>query len=232
MNKPNVKTNHGAVINRRVKENYGDLPNKHVKGILHLLNAEERAWVEKYERLEYAIERGFAPEAVALAKELNPNITEQAIDRIKHDRNVKERCNPLKAEIWVKRRAAEKTTDRAPNNGTYDTLDWLRSGGTTKDEDDEETEKGITLNPEEALVDALDAAKAKGIDLETYLTDSKYWTQPTEAHRPEKISDTQVEMIRALQYVKTRAEIAKQFGISIVMVSLIWNNKVRVLERK
>ena len=172
------QTNHGAQINRRMKENYDN--------ILDVMTAEERAWAEKFERLEYAIERGFAGEAIKLAKELNPSVTNEAIDRIKQDKNVKERCNPLKAEIWTQEKHKHKTTSII-HSDQYDSYDWVRHGGTTLDDEGEETERGITISAEDALIEALDAARAHNVSLDEFINNPKYHTPDRKPGRPKKL---------------------------------------------
>lgn len=174
-----MKTNHGAVINRRMKDNYGE--------ILKRMTPEEKAWAEKFEKLEYAIERGFAPEAERLAKELNPNVRDTALTAIREDKTIKERCNPAKAEVWAKDQQSNKHSDRGPNLNTYDVSDWVRTGGTVRDDDGEETEKGITLSPEDALIDMLDTATKHKVTIEEFMRNPMYHTQERKAGRPKKL---------------------------------------------
>jgi hypothetical protein len=175
-----MKTNHGAVINTRMRENYSNIKNK--------MTAEEKAWAEKFERLEYAIERGFGREAVRTAKELNPNVSKEALLRIKEDIETKERCNPIKAESKKEqdRKRGKSTGVRAPKDNMYDAYDWHRTGGTLIDDDGQEVELGITNHPEDALIAALDAAAVHGISLDTFVNDPKYHTPERKAGRPKK----------------------------------------------
>lgn len=183
-----MKTNHGMSIHRELVETYGK---GKPGGVWQRMTAEERDWAEKFERLEYAIERGFAGEAVKIAKDLNPNVTQRALDRIKEDVIVKARCNPAKAESENEYQATLKKTDRKSPDNMYDASDWVRNGGMMKikEEDDAEEERGITLNPEDALIEALDAAAARGVSLETFINNPQYWTPERKPGRPKKVKE-------------------------------------------
>lgn len=178
-----MKTNHGAVINKRMKDNYGDT--------LRDMTESEKAWAAKFEKLEYSIERGFTNEAIAIAFELNPNVSDAAIERIREDVMVKGRCNPVKAEADAKYQASLRKSDRRSPDTMYDSYDWHRNAGTmqAKDEDDAEVEKGITLNPEDALIEALDVAAKHGVNLETFINNTKYHTAERKAGRPKKVQE-------------------------------------------
>jgi hypothetical protein len=178
-----MKTNHGAVINKRMKENYGDL--------LKCMSPEDKAWAEKFEKLEYAIERGFGAEATRLARELNPSVSKEAIQRIRDDVAAKDRCNPSKVDRYTRRNDRDRKTDRAPSSNLYEAYDWHRNAGTmqAKDEGDSEVEKGITTNPEDALIGALDAAAVHGVSLEAFINNPKYHTQERKAGRPKKVQE-------------------------------------------
>lgn len=173
-----MKTNHGAVINVRMRENYPHASKKWTDG--------ERAWAEKFERLEYAIERGFAREATRIAKLLNPSVSPEAIARIQADVETKDRCNPAKAEYDAARMTKRKTSDHAAHHNLYDPYDWHKTAGTILDDDGHETELGIATNPEDALVAALDAAAKHGVNLETFINNPKYHTPERKAGRPKK----------------------------------------------
>ena len=176
-----MKTNHGAVINTRMKENY--------KYISKQWTDAERDWAYQFERLEYAIERGFAREAVRTAKELNPNVSKETLLRIKEDVEVKDRCNPAKAEYDAKRFTEQRKTDRNAPANMYDAYDWHRAGGTVIDDDGHEVEGGITNHPEDALIAALDAAAVYGVSLDAFVNNPKYHTPERKAGRPKKVSE-------------------------------------------
>ena len=180
-----MKTNHGMKVHRELVETYGK---GKPGGVWQRMTASEREWAEKFERLEYSIERGFAGEAVQIAKALNPNISQQAVERIKEDMLVKARCNPAKAESENVYQSSRIKTDRKPPANLYDASDWLRNAGMmrVKEENDAEEERGITLNPEDALIEALDAAAVHGVSLETFINNTQYWTPERKAGRPKK----------------------------------------------
>lgn len=183
-----MKTNHGMSIHRELVETYGK---GKPGGVWQRMNAEEREWAEKFERLEYAIERGFGGEAVRLAKELNPDISKEAVQRIREDVEIKDRCNPAKADRYQRHEANRKKTDQTRTSNMYDASDWVRNGGMMKikEEDDAEEERGITLNPEDALIEALDAAAAHGVSLETFINNPLYWTPERKPGRPKKVKE-------------------------------------------
>ena len=173
------QTNHGAQINRRMKENYDN--------ILDVMTPEERDWAEKFEQLEYAIERGFGGEAIKLAKQLNPEVSKKAIESIKEDITVKTRCNPVKAEAIEKNQQGKRKSTRAVKSNMYDAYDWVRHAGFTVDDDGEETERGITISAEDALIEALDAARAHNVSLDEFINNPKYHTPDRKPGRPKKL---------------------------------------------
>lgn len=162
------------------------------------MTAEERKWAETFERMEYQIERGYGVESRALASDLNPTITADAITRITDDVESKKRCNPAKME--ADRRADIKRGHtkgiQKPRSTMYDTLDWDKTGGLIPSDDETQAngepaleEKGITLNPEDALIQALDAARAHGVSLDEFVNNPKYHTAERKAGRPKKIKE-------------------------------------------
>lgn len=176
-----MKTNHGAVINKRMRDNYSE--------IMKDMTSEERAWAEKFEQLEYAVERGFALEAVGIAEELNPSVSKEALLRIREGVEVKDRCNPVKAEYDVKRFAEQRKTERSAPANMYDAYDWHRTGGTVLDYDGIATERGITVSPEDALVAVLDAARINNVSLGELINNPRYRTPERKAGRPKKVSE-------------------------------------------
>lgn len=201
-----MKTNHGAKIRKNLKATFGKYKTLNVhdnscdfQGWNHLwerMTPEEREWAEKFERLEYQIERGYAKEAIEIAKELNPDVTEQAVQQIREDVESKKRCNPSKAEADRKADVTRGRSKgiRAPKSNMYDASDWVRHGGLIPSDDEFQdngepalTEKGITVSPEDAIIEALDAAAAHGVSLEDFLNNPKYHTPERKAGRPKKI---------------------------------------------
>lgn len=199
-----MKTNHGAKIRKNLKATFGKYKTLNVhdnscdfQGWNHLwerMTPAEREWAEKFERLEYQIERGYAKEAIEIAKELNPDVTEQAIQQIRDDVAAKERCNPVKAESKQKSRKASRKTSNTRTSNMYDASDWARHGGLIPSDDELQDngepaliEKGITISPEDAIIEALDAAAAHGVSLEDFLNNPKYHTPERKAGRPKKM---------------------------------------------
>lgn len=199
-----MKTNHGAKIRKNLKATFGKYKTLNVhdnscdfQGWNHLwerMTPEEREWAEKFERLEYQIERGYAKEAIEIAVELNPDVSDAAVQQIRDDVSSKERCNPAKAESFNNSRTKQKTGKRAPNKNMYDASDWVRHGGLIPSDDELQDngepaliEKGITVSPEDAIIEALDAAAAHGVSLEDFLNNPKYHTPERKAGRPKKM---------------------------------------------
>lgn len=199
-----MKTNHGRKVRQNLKVTFGkwtelDVHNNscNFQGWNHLwerMTPAEREWAEKFERLEYQIERGFALEAIEIARDLNPTVNVNALHQIREDVAVKVRCNPAKAEHYNAAAAKEKTGRRAPNKNMYDPSDWMRTGGTIllPDEYDSEgnqaeAERGITVSPEDALIEALDAARAHNVSLDEFINNPKYHTPDRKPGRPKKV---------------------------------------------
>ena len=167
-------------IKNKVYENY--------KPILNKLTQAEREWAEKFETMEYAIERGKAKEALVIAQELTSKpLSLNFIQDVKEHSAAKERCNPATMESQTKRRKTERKTDQTRTANMYDSSDWVRNGGTTINEDGEETEIGVTVSPESALVDAIDAARSHKVSLEVYMNSPALWEQPRKPGRPRKL---------------------------------------------
>jgi hypothetical protein len=173
-----MKTNHGSVINRRMRDNYAE--------VLKDMTADEKAWAEKFERMEYAIERGFGQEAITLAKQLNPEASREIIEAIREDVKVKDRCNPVKAERTLRQSESRRSTNNANHSDRYDAYDWHRDAGTILDDDGNETERGITVSPEDALIAALDTARSHGISITEFINNPVYHTPERKAGRPKK----------------------------------------------
>ena len=171
--------NHGFEISKRMRENYDN--------ILDVMTPEELAWAEKFEQMEYDIERGYGAHAAKLAKELNPSVSDTSIARIREDVTTKERCNPAKAESFNTSRKNKRTGKRSENLNLYDPYDWVRHNGTTLDDDGEETERGVTISAEDALIEALDAARAHNVSLDEFINDPKYHTPDRKPGRPKKL---------------------------------------------
>lgn len=173
------QTNHGSQIHRKMKENYDN--------ILDVMTSEEKAWAEKFEQMEYDIERGFGSNAVKLAKELNPTVTQLALNNIREDVAIKKRCNPNKMESDVKSNRKRFKTQETRTSNMYDAYDWVRHGGTMIDDDGEETERGITISAEDALIEALDAARSHNVSLDEFVNNPKYHTPDRKPGRPKKL---------------------------------------------
>lgn len=172
MNKYTLKT--------KMHENY--------KNILRNMTPSEREWAEKFEHMEYSIERGKAKEALTYAQELTAKpLTQSFIDDVKEHAAAKERCNPATMESQTKRRKQERKTEQTRTSNMYDSADWLRTGGTYMDEDGNETEIGVTVSPEDALLEALDEARKHNVSLETYMNNPALWEQPRGRGRPKKL---------------------------------------------
>lgn len=168
-------------LRKRVKENYGEIINK--------MTAEERAWAEDFERMEYAIERGHAKDAVRIAKQLNPQVSDLALARIREDVDVKLRCNPMRVESEQARESARRKTDQRRTSNMYDASDWVRQKFKVDPKTDKVFEVALTTNPEDALIEALDAAASHGVSLESFINDPKYHTPERKAGRPKKVEE-------------------------------------------
>lgn len=169
------------ILRKRIKENYGEILNK--------MTAEEKAWAEDFERMEYAIERGHAKEAAKIAKDLNPNVNKEAIQRIYEDTDVKLRCNPVRAEQQLASNKKQRKTDQRRTSNMYDASDWVRQKFKVDPKTDKVFEVALTTNPEDALIEALDAAASHGVSLESFINDPKYHTPERKAGRPKKVEE-------------------------------------------
>lgn len=168
-------------LKNKMYENY--------KNILRDMTPSEREWAEKFESMEYAIERGKSKEALIIAAELKSKpLSEQFIDDVKEHAAAKERCNPVTMESQTKRRKAERKTEQTRTSNMYDASDYVRNGGYYIDEDGSETEIGVTISPEDSLIDMIDLARAHKTDIENYFNNPKLWEEKPKAKgRPKKL---------------------------------------------
>lgn len=194
-------TMHSGQLSARLFENYKNIiprynraqrveayenPDKRV--ILGKWTNVERKWAEMFEQMEYAIERGNTTEALRIEKELRGrDLTNQEKSKTRAISQVKERCNPNKAEAWRNDQMSRKTSDRDFNQGMYTADDWIRQRFATDPETGEEFELAVTLSAEDALIEALDAARLHNVSLDEFINDPKYHTPERKAGRPKKI---------------------------------------------
>jgi hypothetical protein len=168
-------------LRKRMTENYSYIIKK-------MTNA-ERAWAEYFESMEYAIERGHARDAIKIAKQLNINVSETVIQRIRDDVEAKDRCNPDRANRVTRKHNKSRKTDQRRISNMYDASDWIRQKFKVDPKTDKAYEVALTSNPEDALIEALDAAAVHGVSLEGFLNDPKYHTPERRAGRPKKVKE-------------------------------------------
>lgn len=161
-------------LSMRMKENYSQILNK--------LSPAERAFAEKFEAMEYAIERGKTDQALAIRSQLagtnaNPAVR-QALDE---EIDTKFRCNPVRAEAEQRKVQARRTSDRASPNTMYDPSDFIDQRFNKAG-----YEQAVSLSPEDAIIDAIDAAKAANTSLEDILLGNATFTKPRGRGRPSK----------------------------------------------
>jgi len=147
----------------------------------------EYAWAEKFEQLEYAIEKGDVKTAMRLETELRGrDITDNEAQAILDAAQIKLRCNPAKAEAFQRGEAKRKKTDRKQTESVYTPDDWVRQQFKVDPKTDKVYEVALSLNPEDALIEALDAAATHGVSLEDFINNPQYHTPERKAGRPKK----------------------------------------------
>ena len=148
----------------------------------------ERKWAEKFEQMEYAIERGNTTAAMELEKELRGReLTRKEKQTVNDAAQVKRRCNPAKAEFDVKERKSQNKTGRVVEENLYTADDWIRQRFAVDPDTGEEYELAVTISAEDALIEALDAARAHNVSLDEFINDPKYHTPDRKPGRPKKL---------------------------------------------
>lgn len=168
------------ILKSRMTENYSE--------ILTSMTEVEQAWAEKFEEMEYEIERGHSKTATCIAKQLNPAVSEDTLKRIKEDVDTKVRCNPVAVESEkLRAKRNQRKTDATRPGETYDYSDWVRQRFAVDPETGEEYELAVTLSAEDALIEALDAARAHNVSLDEFINNPKYHTPDRKPGRPKKL---------------------------------------------
>lgn len=148
----------------------------------------ERKWAEKFEQMEYAIERGNIKQAMALETDLRGrDLTNEEKHKLRQMKDVKERCNPAKAESRAVSELKERTSTNATHHSIYTADDWIRQRFAVDPETGEEYELAVTLSAEDALIEALDAARAHNVSLDEFINNPKYHTPDRKPGRPKKL---------------------------------------------
>jgi hypothetical protein len=176
-------------LNERIRENYN-------KDFWSQMTAEERAWAMKFENFEYQMERGKPEDALTLATELNPALSESCKQLIVCEAYNKERTNPNLAARKDKYENKQKKGLRKPKSNMYDRYDHKKDNGTTLDDDGVETERGIATNPEENLVEAINESQLKKCSLERLVEDYKL----SKIAKAELLARTQKMTYEAMTY--------------------------------
>jgi hypothetical protein len=169
-------------LKTRMRDNYGLVLNK--------MTDAERAWAEDFERMEYAIERGKVKDAEQIAQTLKGGTLSDAfVNALREDAAAKQRCNPETAESMNKASAKQRKTTQRRTSNMYDASDWIRQQFKIDPKTDKVYEVALTLNPEDALIEALDAARSHNVSLDEFINNPKYHTPEPEkkAGRPKKV---------------------------------------------
>lgn len=170
------------VLRKRMKENY--------ELILDKMGDTDRAWAETFELLEFAIERGNTAVAIGALQMLKPSkVTKLDRARIDEEIDIKFRANPLRAEAERKKFEGRRKSDRHSPDCLYDAADWVRQRFGVNPSTGEEFEMVVSSNPEDALIQALDAARAHGVSLDEFVNNPKYHTAERKAGRPKKVQE-------------------------------------------
>ncbi len=160
----------------RMKDNYS--------AILGKMSDTEKAWAEKFEAMEYELERGHPDRAVVIAEELKQEtLTAKTTEELSEIGNAKRRCNPVLAEIDARAiaKARPRKTDRRSPDTMYDPSDFIDQRFNAAG-----YEQAVSLSPEDAIVDAIDAARAANTSLEDILLGNTTFTKPRGRGRPAK----------------------------------------------
>lgn len=163
-------------LSARMRENYGEILNK--------MSEDEKAWAAKFETMEYELERGHPDRALILAAELKQStLTSSTAESLTEQGNVKRRCNPVLAEIDAKAvaRARPRKSDRKSPTTMYDPSDFIDQRFNKAG-----YEQAVSLSPEDAIIEAIDAARAANTSVEDLLFGNTTFTKPRGKGRPKK----------------------------------------------
>lgn len=140
------------------------------------MNDYEEAWVRSFEELERSIRRGREDLAIQTLKDLTMSEHSKTLHtQIIRECADKERANPLNAAAKLKAQRKYKgyLGVKKSTLNPYDPLDMQRDNGSILCEDGEEIERGITISPEDGILEAIDQAKSKNRNLEKLIEDAK-----------------------------------------------------------
>jgi len=159
-----------------------------------LMTKQEKEWLIAFELSEHETERGHIYEAIAALIDVGVTPSIQYVKGLRASRLAHRDSNPTLSDIKIK---ADRKYDnyqgiRAPKSNSYDALDYARVMRSQNAEDTltrtdltdgflsslkkemDPDNTAMTVNPEDGLINAIDAARAKGNrSLEKLIEDAK-----------------------------------------------------------
>lgn len=114
-----------------------------------------------------------------LAKQLRSNLTDP---KIGEEIDTKFRCNPVRAEAEQRKVAKRRVSDRQSPSTMYDPTDFIDQRFNASG-----YELAVSVSPEDAIVDALDAARAANVTLEDLLFGNVVITKQRGRGRPKGV---------------------------------------------